>query len=182
MKSLDDYVYIKENAFKKSQELIDYLNKLGRWRDSTIVGGAKHPARTSSQFILSPAPNPSPTMVKFVTKIRSTFKEALTEYLEPYKNFCTITGEESFSVLRYEVGGEYKPHSDGDTGNLHRRVSGLLYLNGDFEGGELHFPNTDMKIKPEAGKLVLFPSNFCYVHASTPIISGTKFCVVSWFR
>jgi predicted 2-oxoglutarate/Fe(II)-dependent dioxygenase YbiX len=63
-----------------------------------------------------------------------------------------------------------------------RTISALLYLNNDYTGGHLEFPNFGIKIKPEPGMLILFPSNFAYRHQSTPVISGTKYCLVTWIR
>ena len=56
----------------------------------------------------------------------------------------------------------------------------ILYLNEDFEGGETEFLN-GRKIKPETGKLVLFPSTWCMVHRGCPVTEGQKYLCVGWF-
>jgi len=58
----------------------------------------------------------------------------------------------------------------------------LVYLNNDYTGGHLEFSNFGIKIKPEPGMLILFPSNFAYSHRSTPITSGIKYSLVTWIR
>jgi predicted 2-oxoglutarate/Fe(II)-dependent dioxygenase YbiX len=63
-----------------------------------------------------------------------------------------------------------------------RSVSAICYLNNDYEGGELEFPHFNLTIKPEPGMLILFPSNFAYAHIAHPIISGTKYALVTWLR
>jgi hypothetical protein len=88
---------------------------------------------------------------------------------------------EQYDVLKYRPGEEYMSHYDGGTG-LGRAVSALVYLNDDYEGGELEFLNFGVKIKPKAGMLVLFPSNYAYRHKSHPVISGTKYALVTWIR
>ena len=40
----------------------------------------------------------------------------------------------------------------------------LLYLNDDYEGGEIYFPDYDLKIKPEIGDLIFFPGTQRYMH------------------
>jgi hypothetical protein len=47
-------------------------------------------------------------------------------------------------------------------------ISNLLYLNDDYDGGELYFPYHDFKIKPEPGMLVSFPGNWYNRHAIMP--------------
>jgi hypothetical protein len=48
----------------------------------------------------------------------------------------------------------------------------VMYVNGDFNGGELHFPLIDIKFKPEAGDLIVFPSSNEYLHGVTPVEAG----------
>jgi predicted 2-oxoglutarate/Fe(II)-dependent dioxygenase YbiX len=86
---------------------------------------------------------------------------------------------EPYSLLKYGVGQEYKRHYDG-TSNIGRTISALIYLNDDYQGGELEFPNFGIKIKPQAGMLVLFPSNFAYSHVAHPVVNGTKYALVTW--
>ena len=55
----------------------------------------------------------------------------------------------------------------------------LFYLNDDYEGGEIEFPRLDGYVhKPKVGDIAIFPSNYIYEHASLPIKSGIKYCVV----
>jgi predicted 2-oxoglutarate/Fe(II)-dependent dioxygenase YbiX len=88
---------------------------------------------------------------------------------------------EHYQMLKYEQGEEYKGHYDGGT-PIGRSISCLCYLNGNFEGGELEFPNFHVKIKPEPGMLVLFPSNYAYLHIAHPVTSGTKYSMVTWIK
>lgn len=50
----------------------------------------------------------------------------------------------------------------------------LIYLTDVIEGGELLFPKQNRKIKPELGKVVLFPCNFTYPHVAMPVTKGSK--------
>jgi hypothetical protein len=88
---------------------------------------------------------------------------------------------EGYNMLRYSGGQEYKAHFDGG-GPTGRCVSAILYLNSDFEGGEVEFVNFNIKIKPEPGMLLLFPSNYAYTHIAHPVTSGTKYAIVTWIK
>jgi hypothetical protein len=88
---------------------------------------------------------------------------------------------ENYQLLKYRSGEEYKAHYDGGT-NIGRCISAICYLNDEYEGGELEFTNFDIKIKPKAGSLILFPSNYAYRHIAHPVKSGTKYALVTWIR
>ena len=62
-----------------------------------------------------------------------------------------------------------------------RLLTAILYLNDDFEGGELALPQQGLVYKPRAGSLIVFPSDFCFPHASHPLTRGTKYSLVTWF-
>lgn len=96
---------------------------------------------------------------------------------------------ESPQVLKYNVGGFYEAHADADSydaergrwhHHLDRDVSLLLYLNDDFEGGELQFEYFNFRIRPKPGMLVWFPSDARYFHRANPVQAGTRYAVVSW--
>jgi Rps23 Pro-64 3,4-dihydroxylase Tpa1-like proline 4-hydroxylase len=88
---------------------------------------------------------------------------------------------ENYQLLKYRVREEYQAHYDGGT-DLGRAISAICYLNDDYEGGELEFTNFNLKIKPKAGSIILFPSNYAYRHISHPILSGTKYALVTWIH
>jgi hypothetical protein len=88
---------------------------------------------------------------------------------------------EDYSVLRYRGGQEYHAHYDGGT-DIGRSISAICYLNNDYIGGEIEFVNFGVKIKPEPGMLVLFPSNYAYRHIAHPVTDGTKYAIVTWIK
>jgi len=95
-------------------------------------------------------------------------------------------------VVTWYTGQRMEPHCDTVnlfTGNLHihpgtevRDYTAILYLNDDFEGGKLFFPDLLVTIIPEKGKLVLFPSTIDYVHGITKIRSGIRHSIPIWFH
>lgn len=79
------------------------------------------------------------------------------------------------SLNRYDAGQAMGPHYDGQDGDSNLKYSFVVYLNDDYEGGEIRFPNQNVTIKPKAGSLVMFPSQEPYIHESKPVISGVKY-------
>lgn len=86
---------------------------------------------------------------------------------------------EIFNFVKYEGEGKhFRIHAD-DGPAYKCTVSAVIYLNDDYEGGEIYFPRLDkLEVKPGYGDIAIFPSNYMYEHASLPIKSGTKYCVV----
>ncbi|XP_069830514.1 prolyl 3-hydroxylase 2 [Dendropsophus ebraccatus] len=68
----------------------------------------------------------------------------------------------------------------------YRDYSALLYLNGDFDGGEFVFTEMDAKtvtaaIKPKCGRLVGFSSGGENPHGVRAVTSGQRCAVALWF-
>lgn len=84
------------------------------------------------------------------------------------------------SISKYYSGSGMGPHTDaGPIAHL----SAVLYLNDDYNGGELAFPNHDIVVKPSAGSIIMFPSVEPYVHDPRNVISGEKYIAPSfWFK
>ena len=41
---------------------------------------------------------------------------------------------------------------------------------------------SEMIVKKKVGSAVVFPSNFCFPHAVTPVINGDRHAVITWIR
>lgn len=50
----------------------------------------------------------------------------------------------------------------------------LLYINDDYEGGELDFRDHNISIKPVAGQLITFPGGFENIHQVLPVKGSTR--------
>lgn len=69
---------------------------------------------------------------------------------------------------------------------IHRDLSAILYLNDNFDGGELFFTNRDAKtvtarVKPSCGRLVGFSSGPVNPHGVTAVTSGRRCSLALWF-
>lgn len=78
-------------------------------------------------------------------------------------------------IKKWNKGQYMGPHFDGQDGNKDLAFSLVAYINDDYEGGEIHFPNQNVTIKPQAGSLIMFPSQEPFIHEVKPIISGTRY-------
>lgn len=89
------------------------------------------------------------------------------------------------TIRKYFPPAQMGPHIDCEEDDEEARLTAsiVLYLNDDYTGGDLEFPEQGIKIKPESGSLVIFPSTRPYFHASTPLVSGNKYmCPAFMFK
>jgi len=120
-----------------------------------------------------------------------------------------ITGHEALQMTRYDEGGEYGWHVDGDATHMGakyfdfegkreltstidpallgtiRKLSASVIINDDYEGGDfetMHLQDGNIvktKVKAAPGSAIIFPSTV--THRVTPVIKGTRYSIVVWF-
>ena len=97
---------------------------------------------------------------------------------------------EALQVLRYSPGQQYRPHFDWVSGAANQRIwTALVYLNGDYEGGETEFVRTGLKVRGRTGDMLVFSNadadgngDPLAEHAGLPVTGGTKFLATRWIR
>jgi len=108
---------------------------------------------------------------------------ATNHYANVLYPFCgkNIKNREfSIHLLKYEAGGFLPAHQDHGVSS--RILSTVSYLNDDYEGGEIEFANSNISLKPPAGSIIFFPSNFLYVHEVRPITNGFRYSLPHWYH
>jgi hypothetical protein len=92
-----------------------------------------------------------------------------------------------YHTQKWEPGAYARVHSDntdeqGNSGAFTRsRYAGFLYLNNNFEGGLLRFPDQDIEIQPKTGMLAVFDGGFNNMHEVTMITSGVRYTIGSFW-
>jgi hypothetical protein len=122
-----------------------------------------------------------PITTKLFEDFHMVLTDATAEYMLRYGIREDCFNNSSYQLLRYQEGGEYPNHYDGPT-ITGRHISAILYINDNYEGGELIFPLHNIWIKPKAGMLVMFPSAWAYQHQAKPVTKGTKYAIVTWLH
>jgi hypothetical protein len=183
------------NVFDDYKQLISDIEKSASdpsqvvfWKRATVSGSgnvsrAKSEQRTNSNLVLDSnwiyAKN---EIMQFAGNVcLSIMKKAQEGIDEYYKNFYPSINPmpAEMIVLKYQTGQEYKQHVDAGTKN-NRIVSMVMYLNDDYEGGNIEFPYLNFNLKPPANSMIFFPSNYIYAHIAHPVTEGTKYAVVQW--
>jgi predicted 2-oxoglutarate/Fe(II)-dependent dioxygenase YbiX len=93
------------------------------------------------------------------------------------KNFgLSVRKFSNLSISRYPPGSFVGRHRDTTTFSTPRMVTVILYLNDEYEGGKLIFPDIGVTYQPAKGDVVLFLSE--YFHAVSTVTSGHRYCVI----
>ena len=103
-----------------------------------------------------------------------------TKELYPFAEKNIKSREATMHLLKYEKTGHLPAHQD--QGISTRVLSVLLYLNDNYEGGEIEFQHSNLSIKPDPGSILFFPSNFLYVHEVHPITNGIRYALPNWYH
>ena len=100
----------------------------------------------------------------------------------PFNPFRTNLEDNGYNVQRTNPGQQYKWHHDcfgSPADNKIRLITFVWYLNDVEEGGFTEFID-GTQVKPEEGKLLLFPAERSWVHRGTPPKSNTKYICTGW--
>lgn len=82
---------------------------------------------------------------------------------------------------RWRVGDAQAPHADEDNGFSWRKFGCVLYLNEEYEGGNIYFPHQELSIKPKANTLAFFPGTKEYLHGVEAVTSGIRYTLSTFW-
>jgi hypothetical protein len=200
-RELDKNIYVENlglglNIYKNTFSLDD-ANRYIKTLESNLGGNGKYKwseakvtnsdtpikkARDAVDFKykqenLGPKDESNAELIDLHEEIYQKLKYCIDDYAKYWG--INVVYYEAFNFVKYEgAGTHFNIHADhGPAYNC--TVSAVIYINDDYEGGDLKFPRLDNLVyKPKVGDIAVFPSNYIYEHASLPMESGTKYCVV----
>ena len=107
---------------------------------------------------------------------------AIKEFRETFPYFKGPFKDMGYGIQRYNPGEFYHWHIDGGSHDFsQRQLVALWYLNDvPGPGGETEFLYQDVKIRPEKGKLVLFPPFWTHEHRAVTLNEGVKYIATTW--
>ncbi|MEM7304693.1 MAG: 2OG-Fe(II) oxygenase [Pseudomonadota bacterium] len=116
---------------------------------------------------------------------RALFKSlgiAIREFRNQYPYFNGPFKDMGYGLQRTNPGEYYHWHIDGGSHDFSaRQLVAIWYLNNvEGPGGETEFLYQDVKIKPEQGKLLLFPPFWTHEHRGVELQSGVKYIATTW--
>ncbi len=107
---------------------------------------------------------------------------AMKAFREPYPYFKGPFKDMGYAMQRTAPGEHYHWHIDGGSHEFsQRQLVALWYLNDvPGPGGETEFLFQDVKVKPQEGKLILFPPFWTHEHRGVTLDAGTKYIATTW--
>ena len=117
-------------------------------------------------------------------------QQCLNKYMEQYPSLNdTLARFGVHSRIKIQMypptGGYFVWHCErtnpcGDVGR--RLLVFMTYLNDVEDGGETEFLYQNLKVKPEKGKTLIWPSEWTHTHRGLTSKSESKFIVTGWFE
>lgn len=106
----------------------------------------------------------------------------LTEHLGPQPPLFS----DLINYARWPPGYELQPHADSENPDdvphayPWRDFATVIYLNDDYGGGEIHFPNLGLELKPAPRTLIVFPGTLFFLHGVRRVTHGMRHTIASF--
>ena len=112
----------------------------------------------------------------------TSLAKALSKIKKQFEFFSGPFKDIGYAMQRTDPDEYYHWHIDGGSHQFSdRQLVAIWYLN-DVEGpgGETEFLNQNVKVKPETGKLILFPPFWTHEHRGVKLQNGVKYIATTW--
>lgn len=157
-------IQIRENILseKEHKKLLDYVESADHWR--TQPWGVK---------LLSPSEQTEEIVLILDKAFMIAYEHCINFYGVDLYDF----DRKAAPLVKFEKNYTMNEHAD-TTGDF----AALYYLNDDYDGGEIHFMDYNLKIKPKANSLITFPSNSDYWHEVLENTGKERYSSTRWFK
>ncbi len=111
----------------------------------------------------------------------------VTERLRGFYELAAPIFADTVQLVRWRSGMHMPPHSDraNPDGSPHgmpfRDFGSIVYLNEEYEGGELYFPRLDLTVKPATGMLLAFTGGWHHEHGVLKVLSGDRLTMPAFY-
>jgi len=197
-KILHDKIYYYENVMPNFDDFNKALEHYNNWEEWTACGDVPYLYGEQKSII----PNKSDEYKSYVyNAIKDAFYNVSKDYAESLGDYDEPKLFPTYKIKKYMTGASMGAHYDQSFGDTSLRYSFVMYLNDDYEGGEISFKivdyfepserpdvdpdyneairlkQIDVGIKPKANSIVIFPSSAPYFHTAHIIKSNVKYMI-----
>lgn len=200
---LSHYIYSKTNSIPRElcNDIIQLFEEASDKCDGVTGGGMNKNVKDTMDYVISNDPKWTKINKLLIAEIEKHSRLYIS-YLVKINAFAgfnaskcencysgeLLTRLTPFQIQRYEQNkGKYVYHTDFKKDNIicnvncKRVITFLWYLNDVEIGGETELME-HIKIKPVAGKLILFPADLAFVHCGNMPISSNKYIITGWLH
>jgi hypothetical protein len=195
---MDEFIYVKERSLESDicDKLIDHFEKNTKFQYKGLIGknnnkqcvDIKQKNTIDMSFKFDDISNDENFLV-ILNTLKNVLNKSFFEYIEYLNNnYDIFLNKKDYSYRGMQMqkyianDGIFKFHNDFKIEaeiKKYRIINFLWYLNDVNVGGETEFSN-EYKIKPEKGKLILFPSEWFFYHKGNIPISDNKYIITGW--
>ncbi len=114
-------------------------------------------------------------------------QDRITQQLGDFYQLTAPIYADTVQLVQWPAGMFMQPHADRANpdgrahGFPHRDFASLVYLNDDYEGGELYFPRLDLVLRPTAGMMVTFTGGWHHEHGVLLVKSGLRLTMPAFY-
>jgi hypothetical protein len=180
-----NYIVEYPNALNNDfcANVIDRFEKDDRKHVGVVGEGYNPEVKQSEDLLISKLPEWAEADHGFLLSLEKHVNLYVEDVIKPCCWGFSEPFDSGYQIQKTTPGGFYVLHNDyhcvRDNPQYARMVTYIWYLNDVDEGGHTEFI-TGERIKPEQGKLLLFPSTWTFAHKGTPPVSNTKYICTGW--
>jgi predicted 2-oxoglutarate/Fe(II)-dependent dioxygenase YbiX len=161
-------------AWNIPSNFIEHIEALGAWIQHSDIGQMSQDDSPVASFSFF---HQEDFDKKLFAEYKKICKKALNEYSLRYFGKETSVGPDTIEIKKYDEGGFYESHQHNpDDPHMSKKTKVVIYLNDDYEGGELVFSDYGVEHKPSAGDILVFPSDY-WIEVK-PSTNGIKYVVM----
>jgi Rps23 Pro-64 3,4-dihydroxylase Tpa1-like proline 4-hydroxylase len=182
---LDAYIFTLDNIVP--DELCDRIlgeySESTLWKPTSVGGGSVESDIRNCDVINITVEDVVNQNFEIRKKIDEDFYNCASKAINEYRKLFPEVASDidtGYDLLRYKEGQFYVQHTDSFK-QQQRSVSCSFLLNDDYVGGEFAFFDREIMIKGAKGSIIMFPSNFMFPHEVMPVISGTRYSIITWY-
>lgn len=111
-----------------------------------------------------------------------SLRGAIQVLAREHRFFASPFKDQGYALQRTSPGDYFHWHVDGGSHDFaDRQLVAIWYLNDvPGPGGETEFKHQRLTVKPEAGKLILFPPFWTHEHRGVRLEAGVKYIATTW--
>jgi len=179
--------YISEALCRANIDMFEQEHKFNQTLTRIVNEDADVSDKEDDQLFLKS--NSIDTWLKDVQPLIVNFEIALKHYEKQTGIKKMMHGNEDFEYTQMKIQktipgqGYHLWHVEYDsrrTPECRRVLAWAIYLNDIDEGGETEFLHQKIRVSPKAGRIVIWPAGFPYLHRGNPPLKGEKYIMTSW--
>ncbi len=165
--SVENIQYIEDVLPKEEHQiLLDYIRSAQSWKEQPW------------KAITIESEDLPEEILKVLNKV---FEIVYKKSVDLYDVAINPFHKSALHIVKFVKDFYLAPHVDtlSSEGN---HIASVYYINDDYTGGEINFPDHNLEIKPKPNSLIIFPGNENYLHEVRTIVDNDRYSSAMWLQ